>query len=134
MSGEKGGKVWIVSNGTRLPSPMVDIGPEVGNWRDHGMLGFALDPDFGAMAEIYMMYTVDRHYLMNFGTGSYSSSTNEYYAAMIMRIVRYTATGPGLTGVDPNSRFILLGETHKRCCAASRIAQHHPWSLVPMVP
>ena len=126
---EKGGKVWIVSNGTRLPSPMVDIGPEVGNWRDHGMLGFALDPDFLSNGRIYMMYTVDRHYLMNFGTGSYSASTNEYYAATIMRIVRYTATDPGFTSVDPNSRFILLGET-RQTGAALLHESHSTGSLV----
>lgn len=33
---EKQGKVWIVENGVRLPSPLIDISEEVGNWRDHG--------------------------------------------------------------------------------------------------
>ena len=110
---EKGGKVWIISNGIRLPNPLLDIGEEVGNWRDHGMLGFALDPDFLSNGRIYVMYAVDRHHLMNFGTGSYSATTNAYYAATIMRITRYTATGAGLTTVDPASRYILLGETRQ---------------------
>ena len=43
---EKGGRVWIVENDTRLPNPLIDISAEVGNWRDHGMLGFALDRIF----------------------------------------------------------------------------------------
>lgn len=108
---EKGGRVWIVENGTRLAQPLIDISEEVGNWRDHGYLGFALDPDFLSNGRIYMMYTVDRHHLMNYGTGSYSASTNEYYAATIMRITRYTATGPLFNTVDYGSRYVLLGET-----------------------
>ncbi len=110
---EKGGKVWIIENGVRLAQPLVDISEEVGNWRDHGCLGFALDPDFLSNGRIYLMYTVDRHHLMNFGTANYSASTNEYYAATIMRITRYTAPGPSHNTVDPASRFVLLGETRK---------------------
>ncbi len=108
---EKGGRVWIVDNGVRLPAPLLDISDEVGNWRDHGMLGFALDPQFLNNGRIYVMYLVDRHHLVNAGTPAYNPATNEYFAASIMRITRYTATGPGLTTVDPASRFVLLGET-----------------------
>lgn len=110
---EKGGKVWIISNGVRLAQPLIDISEEIGNWRDHGYLGFALDPNFLTNGRIYMMYTVDRHYLMNYGTGSYSATTNEYYAATIMRITRYTAIGPNFNTVDYGSRFVLLGETRQ---------------------
>jgi glucose/arabinose dehydrogenase len=108
---EKGGKVWIISNGVRLPDPLIDISEEVGNWRDHGFLGFTLDPDFLSNGRIYMLYAVDRHYLNNFGSPSYSPSTNEYYAATIMRITRYTAIGPNFNTVDYGSRYVLLGET-----------------------
>lgn len=110
---EKGGKVWIVENGVRLPAPLLDISEEVGNWRDHGMLGFALDPNFLTNGRVYVMYLVDRHHLMNFGTASYNAATNEYYAATIMRITRYTATGPTFNTVNPASRFVLVGETRK---------------------
>ncbi|MBK7382868.1 MAG: PQQ-dependent sugar dehydrogenase [Flavobacteriales bacterium] len=108
---EKGGTVWIIQNGVRLPSPLIDISAEVGNWRDHGCLGFALDPNFLTNGRIYLMYAVDRHHLMNFGTGSYNAGTNEYYAATIMRITRYTAIGPNFNSVDYDSRVVLLGET-----------------------
>ena len=112
---EKGGKVWIISNGVRLPDPLIDISAEVGNWRDHGYLGFTLDPNFLTNGRIYMLYAVDRHYLMNNdpSTGNYSISTNEYYAATIMRITRYTAIGPNFNTVDYGSRFVLLGETRQ---------------------
>ncbi len=108
---EKRGIVWIVENGVKLPDPLLDISEEVGNWRDHGMLGFTLDPQFLTNGRIYLFYTVDRHHLMNFGTGSYNPATNQYYAATIMRITRYTATGPQFNSVDPASRMILFGET-----------------------
>ena len=108
---EKRGMVWIVENGVRLATPLVDISGEVGNWRDHGCLGFALDPNYLTNGRIYLMYAVDRHHLMNFGTGSYNATTNQYYAATIMRITRYTATGPSFNVVDPASRLVLLGET-----------------------
>ncbi|MBK8497999.1 MAG: PQQ-dependent sugar dehydrogenase [Flavobacteriales bacterium] len=110
---EKRGMVWIIQNGVRLPSPLIDISAEVGNWRDHGYLGFTLDPNFLTNGRIYMMYAVDRHHLMNFGTGSYNAGTNEYYAATIMRITRYTAIGPNFNTVDYNSRYVLLGETRQ---------------------
>ncbi|WP_216688109.1 InlB B-repeat-containing protein [Hymenobacter siberiensis] len=107
---ERPGKVWVVVNGQR--QQLIDISPEVGAWADHGLLGFALDPNFDANGYMYLLYVVDRHYLLNFGTASYSATTNNYYSATIGRITRYTATpsGTGYT-VNPASRKILLGAT-----------------------
>lgn len=110
---EKRGMVWIVENGVRLPNPLLNISDEVGNWRDHGFLGFALDPAFLSNGRIYCMYAVDRHHLMNHGTAGYNPNTNEYYAATIMRITRYTAQGPSFSTVDYGSRTVLLGETRQ---------------------
>lgn len=110
---EKGGRVWIIQNGTRLAQPLIDISEEVGNWRDHGFLGFTLDPNFLSNGRVYMMYAVDRHHLMNHGTANYNATTNEYYAATIMRITRYTAVGPNFNTVDYASRYVLLGETRQ---------------------
>ncbi len=108
---EKRGMVWIVENGVRLTDPLIDIRGEVGDWRDHGCLGFALDPNFLANGRIYLMYLVDRHHLMHHGTANYNPNTNEYFAASIMRITRYTAQGPTFNTVDHGSRYILLGES-----------------------
>src|SRR5262249_34167446 len=55
---ERGGRVWIVENGVQLPSPLVDISEEVNNARDHGMLGFALHPNFLENGWIYLFYAV----------------------------------------------------------------------------
>jgi glucose/arabinose dehydrogenase/PKD repeat protein len=110
---EKKGKVWIVENGVRRSQPLIDISAEVGNWRDHGCLGFALDPNFLSNGRIYLMYAVDRHHLMNYGTANYSATTDQYFAATIMRITRYTATGPNYNTADMSSRVVLLGETRQ---------------------
>ena len=107
---ERPGKVWVVVNGQR--QLILDIGEEVGAWEDHGLLGFALDPNFDTNGYMYLLYVVDRHYLLNFGTAGYSATTNDYYSATIGRLTRYTATpaGTGYT-VSPASRKILLGAT-----------------------
>ena len=105
---ERPGKVWVVVNGQR--QQLIDISPEVGSWEDQGLLGFALDPSFDTNGYMYLLYVVDRHYLLNFGTASYDPTANDYYSATIGRITRYTATpsGTGYT-VNPASRKILLG-------------------------
>jgi len=126
---EKSGKVWIVQNGVRLATPLIDISEEVGNWRDHGCLGFVLDPNFLTNGHIYLMYLVDRHHLMNFGTPAYNAATNEYFAASIMRITRYTATGPTFNTVNYNSRLVLVGETRKTGIALTH-ESHSTGSLV----
>ncbi|MBP9079887.1 MAG: PQQ-dependent sugar dehydrogenase [Flavobacteriales bacterium] len=110
---EKAGKVWIVENGVPLPTPLIDISEEVGNWRDHGCLGFALDPGFLTNGYIYLLYAVDRHYLMNHGTGAYNPATNEYFNATIMRLTRYTAIGPAFNTTSLASRLVLIGETKR---------------------
>ena len=115
---EKAGKVfvlnWNSSTNTyvKQATAVLDISPEVGNWRDHGLLGFALDPNFDVNGLIYLSYVVDRHHLINFGTGSYNANTNTYYAATIGRVTRYqTTTTAGNLVAVPASRTILIGET-----------------------
>lgn len=112
---EKSGKVWVVdTNGVKLSAPLIDISEEVGDWRDHGLNGFALDPNFRVNGYFYLYYTVDRHHLMNFGTANYNPSTNQYYSATISRVTRYQANAAtNFTTVVSNSRLILIGETKK---------------------
>ena len=107
---EKQGKIWIVENGVKSSTPLLDISEEVGNWRDFGMLGVALDPDFLSNGNIYLLYIVDRHHLLNFGTNNYDADTDDYFDATIGRITRYTAeVSSNYTTVDYSSRQILLG-------------------------
>ncbi len=115
---EKGGRVYVCNWNTssltyvKQSIAVLDISPEVGDWRDHGMLGFAIDPNFDVNGLIYVLYVVDRHYLMNFGTGSYNPATNDYFSATIGRITRYRLiTSGGNLVADLTTRTILLGES-----------------------
>jgi glucose/arabinose dehydrogenase len=108
---EKGGTVWIVEHGVRLPQPLINISDEVGNWADFGLVSFALDPNFRSNGYIYLYYVVDRHHLRNHGTADYDPLADDYLSATVGRITRYQAVAPGFTSVDYGSRTVLFGET-----------------------
>ena len=109
---ERTGRLWFKDPGDPSPSLLLDISEEVGAWEDHGMLGFALDPEFRVNGYIYVLYVVDRYYLLHFGDPNYDPNANEYNAATIGRLTRYTCrSSDGFRSVDPASRQILIGET-----------------------
>ena len=110
---EREGKLWLVEpDGTRADEPWLDISDEVGGWRDHGLLGVALHPNFQSNGWVYLLYVVDRHHLFYHGTEKYNSKTNQYFEATVGRISRFTATSrDGFETIDPLSRRVLLGAT-----------------------
>jgi glucose/arabinose dehydrogenase len=125
---ERGGKVYVVTGGNK--SLVLDIAEEVGAWHDHGLLGFALHPQFQQNGYIYLLYTVDRHHLINFGTAAYSPTANDYFSATIARLTRYKLIkSGGLYSVLAGSRKILIGET-KSTGIASIERSHLSGSLV----
>src|SRR5688572_27578031 len=81
---ERGGKVYVVTGGSKRL--VLDISEEVGAWHDHGLLGFALHPQFSQNGYIYLLYVVDRHHLLHFGTAAYNPTVNEYSNATIGRL------------------------------------------------
>ena len=108
------GQVWFKDSGDANYTLLLDIHDEVGKWGDHGMLGFALDPDFRDNGYIYVSYVVDRYYLFHSGDPDYDPNANEYNAATIGRLTRYTCrSADGFRSVDPTSRQILIGETRQ---------------------
>ena len=110
---EKAGRAWMVGpDGQASIEPLLDIRDEVGNWRDHGMLGLALDPDFIDNGYVYILYVVDRHHLLYAGTPEYDPEADDYFSATIGRLTRYTATRKSDRSlVDPETRTILIGES-----------------------
>ncbi|MFO0826846.1 MAG: PQQ-dependent sugar dehydrogenase [Phycisphaerales bacterium] len=112
LAWERAGRIWMMTaEGERIEPPMLDIHEEVGAWRDFGLLGVVPHPNFLQNGHLYLLYVVDRHYLLNFGTPQYDPNADEYYAATIGRVTRYTAdASTGFTTVDPATRKILLGE------------------------
>src|SRR5262245_18989199 len=106
------GQVWFKDPGDANYTLLLDISEEVGLWSDHGMLGFALDPNFRVNGYIYVLYVVDRYYLLHFGDPDYDPNANAYFDATIGRLTRYTCrSSDGFRSVDPASRQILIGET-----------------------
>ena len=97
---EKRGRVYVCNRNAatgqyvKQETPVIDISEEVGDWWDHGLLGFSLDPLFASNGRIYLLYVVDRHYLLNkdHGQATYSASANDYYKATIGRVTRYETT------------------------------------------
>ena len=116
---EKDGRVYTCNreaNGNYLKQaqPVLDISDEVGSWIDHGLMGFALDPQFATNGNIYLLYVVDRHHLLTGGIASngYDPNINEYFNATIGRVARYTTTtSDGNLLAIPSSRKILIGES-----------------------
>ena len=110
---EKGGRVLVIdSSGNRLPEPLIDIREEVMNWKDHGLTGFALDPDFQTNGYFYLLYAADLHHVKFYGTANYSPDSTTTNTATIGRVTRYTADPfTGFSTVREGSRKILLGES-----------------------
>ena len=110
MHWERGGRVYVNTGTTRVLA--IDLHEEVGGWRDHGLLGLVLDPNFATNGLVYLFYVVDRHHLQYFGTSGYNAERDTYYDASIARITRYRLTSAsGFTQVDPTSRTVLIGES-----------------------
>lgn len=61
---EKGGKV-LVKSGSANSDTLLNISDEVNVATDSGLKGFALDPNFLTNSYIYLMYDVDRYFLLN---------------------------------------------------------------------
>src|SRR5437762_1283250 len=51
---ERTGRLWF-KDPSDTPTLLLDISEEVGAWEDHGMLGFALDPNFRVNGYIYLL-------------------------------------------------------------------------------
>lgn len=110
---EQGGKVFILdTEGNKIPTPLIDLSEEIVTYGDHGLLGFALHPNFLENGYYYLAYIVDRHHLFNFGTPDYNPDVDLPNEASIGRVTRYQADPSNdfkTTLLD--SRKILLGET-----------------------
>lgn len=109
---ERAGRVIILDSAGNRLATLIDIKDEVGAWGDHGLNAVLLDPDFQNNGYIYLYYGVDRYHLMNYGDANYNPNTNQYYAASIARLTRYTCDPTSnFTSILPDSRLILLGNT-----------------------
>ena len=109
----KPGRIFVIdSSGTKVTEPLIDISEEVADWSDHGLMDFALDPDFLNNGYIYLLYAVDPHYWEYYGSPQYDPRAMEINTATIGRVTRFQADAKTqFTTLVPDSRKILLGET-----------------------
>lgn len=109
----KPGRIYVIdSSGARITEPLIDIAQEVADWSDHGLLDFALDPDFLSNGYIYLLYAVDPHHWKYYGSPDYDPKATELNTATIGRVTRYQADpNTQFTSLIPDSRKVLLGET-----------------------
>ncbi|MHB1323340.1 MAG: PQQ-dependent sugar dehydrogenase [Coriobacteriia bacterium] len=54
---EKGGRVWVLRDGTRDPEPFLDVSGRVSRGSEQGLLGLAFPPDFVRSQVCYVNYT-----------------------------------------------------------------------------
>ena len=109
---EKAGLLYVCnksgSSYVKQTTPVIDLTAEVLNWRDHGLMGFALDPNFATNGYIYLLYIVDRRFLMN----NNSIVADEGHQATIARLTKYrTITSGSNLVADLSTRTILIGES-----------------------
>jgi glucose/arabinose dehydrogenase len=99
LVGEKQGRVWMVKDGTRLPTPVWQSQDEILDEGDKGLLCVAVDPNFASNRLVYFLYTVDPD----------TNGVDDNILAF-SRLTRYQMSATGDTDVvDPASRAILFG-------------------------
>lgn len=54
---EKGGRIQVVKNGTKLATPFLDLNPIVSKGGEQGLLGLAFAPDYAASGRFFVSYT-----------------------------------------------------------------------------
>lgn len=104
------GTVMAVLNDEVLPEPVLDIREECGFWSSNGLLGAAIDPNFKENGFIYLLYNVDRHHYIYYGTPEYDPEASSTWNGGMGRISRFTVNTEDYLSTDPESRHVLLGE------------------------
>ena len=109
---EKAGRLLEWEPGHAHAHVLVDFSEEVANTSGRGFTSMALDPDFQNNGFVYVLFSVDRHHLFEFGTPSYDPTIDEHEGPTINRVARYTIQeSMGGLSINPASRTVLIGDT-----------------------
>jgi glucose/arabinose dehydrogenase len=96
---ELSGLVWtMLPNGTKWPTPFLDLRDEVRAHHDLGLVAVAVDPDFATNRWVYLGYVVDP---MN------PPEDDDQFC----RLTRYRMDSTPPHVADPSTRQVLIGET-----------------------
>jgi glucose/arabinose dehydrogenase len=93
------GTLRVVSGGTLLATPALDLGSAVCSNSERGLLGVAVDPSFTTNHWIYLFYTCTKN-----AAGCPTSSTT----SPVERVSRFTLDVPTMNVADPASELVLL--------------------------
>jgi glucose/arabinose dehydrogenase/PKD repeat protein len=91
------GFVRVISNGTLLGTPALNLGPRLCNDHEGGIPGVAVDPNFTANGFVYLYYTFNRSGICEYG-GTPNSPVN--------RVSRFVLSGSNT--IDPLSETVLV--------------------------
>ena len=103
---QRDGVVRIFKNGVLLPAPFINIGSQVNQFSDRGMLGLALHPNFSGNGFVYLLLTREE-------AGNPSSPD-----AKVSRLIRVTADPTNPDVALPGSEIIILGSVGTPPCGA----------------
>jgi glucose/arabinose dehydrogenase/PKD repeat protein len=93
---QRDGVVRVVKNGNVLPTPFADMQSVVNQYEDRGLLGLALDENFGVTGQVYLLYTYA-------GGGSPNDS-----GPKTARLTRITADPANPDVALPGSEVVVL--------------------------
>lgn len=108
---ERVGRLWLVVEGQKANEPILDITVEVLGSGDHGLLGFAVHPDFATNGKIYLSYVVDPWQIRHPDQLPDSTITLDEWNATIGRLVEYQLAVDDGYRIVHDSRRILLGDS-----------------------
>src|SRR5262249_1698718 len=100
MVAEKRGRVWMVKNGVKLPTPVWQHDSEVLASYDRGLLCVSVDPHFYQNNYVYLLFTVDP-----------DSNNVEDKLDAFGRLSRYTMSTGDTNTINMSSRIVLMGDT-----------------------
>ena len=103
---QRNGVVRIFKNGALLPAPFIDIGSQVNQFSDRGMLGLALHPDFAGNGYVYLLFTRE--------DGGDPNSPG----AKVSRLIRVTADPVNPDVALAGSEVVILGSIGTPPCSA----------------
>lgn len=92
---EKDGDVQIVQNGAMLPAPFYTVSP-VNDYRDRGLIGITLDPNFATNGWVYLAYT-------------YENNASDPGGLKTAQVIRVRGATPASNVADPATKAVLLG-------------------------
>jgi len=96
---EKAGTVRVFDRGILQPTPFIDLRHEVNTYRDRGMLGLAVHPNFPAQPYVYVAYVYNPPEISRY----------DWTGARVSRLVRLEADPENLNRALAEQTTVLLG-------------------------